>query len=72
MTQKSPSPAVSSTGSKTNTASDAEVLALAKRIAKHSAPVQVKVDPQLAKRQLIRLSAQKLLNASSDKSPKVK
>lgn len=41
-------------------------LALAKRIAKHQAPVQVKVDPQKAKRQLIRLSLQKLLDASED------
>ena len=41
-------------------------LELAERIAKHTAPVQVKVDPQEAKRQLIRVSLQKLLNASGD------
>jgi ABC-type Fe3+ transport system substrate-binding protein len=39
-------------------------LALAERIAKHQAPVQVVVDPQAAKRQLIRLATEKLLEAS--------
>jgi len=40
--------------------------ALAQRIAKHQAPAQVKVDPQAAKRQLTRLSLQRLLDASED------
>jgi len=43
---------------------DADRLALAQRIAKHPAPVQVKVDPDAAKRQLIRLCLEKLLDAS--------
>ena len=39
-------------------------LALAERIAKHQAPGQVKLNPQAAKCQLIRLSLQKLLDSS--------
>jgi hypothetical protein len=40
-------------------------LALAKRISKHQAPGQPpKVNPEVAKRQLIRLSLEKLLSAS--------
>ena len=45
---------------------DAERLALAKRIAKHQAPAQVKVSPAAAQRQLIKLSLQKLLDALED------
>lgn len=44
----------------------AERLALAKRIAKHSAPAQVKVSPDAARLQLVRLSLQKLLNAETE------
>jgi hypothetical protein len=40
-----------------------ERLALAKRIAKHQAPLQVKLEPEAAKRQLIRLAVEKLLMA---------
>jgi len=44
---------------------DDEALALAKRIAKHQAPAQVKVDPEEAKRQLVRLALEKLLDADN-------
>jgi hypothetical protein len=48
-----------------DTALDADRLALANRIAKHQAPgQQVKVDAQAAKRQLIRLALQQLLDAT--------
>jgi hypothetical protein len=39
-------------------------LALAKRIAKHAAPVQVKVDPEAARRQLLRLAAREIRDAA--------
>jgi hypothetical protein len=42
-------------------------MALAKRIAKHEAPVQVVVDPDRARRQLIYLALQKLLAAQEDR-----
>jgi len=45
---------------------DQEQMALAKRIARHQAPVQVKVDPDRARIELIRLAAQKLLAAKID------
>jgi len=38
-------------------------LVLAQRIAKHKSPAQVKLDAQVAKRQLILLAARKILNA---------
>ena len=41
-------------------------LALAQRIAKHESPAQVKVDPDAARLELIRLALQKLLDASED------
>ena len=41
-------------------------LELAKRIAKHQAPGQIKVDPDAARLALIRLSLQKLLDASEE------
>lgn len=40
-----------------------ERTALARRIAKHAAPAQVKVSPDEARLELIRLAAQKLLAA---------
>jgi hypothetical protein len=43
-----------------------EYLALARRIAKHQAPAQVKVDPDRARLELIQLAAQKLLAAKID------
>ena len=43
-------------------------LALAQRISKHEAPAQVKVNPQAAKRQLIRLNLEKLLDASEEQT----
>jgi hypothetical protein len=39
---------------------------LAQRIAKHTAPVQVKVSSQAARLELVRLSLQKLLDAPED------
>ncbi len=57
-------PADSAIDSKRSTAWDEERLALAKRIAKHQAPVQVKVDPNEARLQLIKLALQKLLDAA--------
>ncbi len=68
MILKSQDPEASLTASKIDTESDEERLELAKRIAKHQAPAQVRLSPASAKRQLIRLSLGKLLNASSDKS----
>jgi len=49
-----------------DTSLDADRMALAQRIAKHQVPGQVNVDPQAASRQLIRLSLEKLLNASEE------
>jgi len=49
-----------------DTSPDADRMALVQRIAKHQAPGQVNVDPQAASRQLIRLSLEKLLNASEE------
>jgi TRAP-type C4-dicarboxylate transport system substrate-binding protein len=43
--------------------------ALAQRIARHSAPAQVKVDPDVAKRQLIRLAVEKMLDALGRRDP---
>lgn len=40
-----------------------ERLALAQRIAKHTAPCQVKLSPEAARLELIRLAAKKLLAA---------
>jgi hypothetical protein len=42
---------------------DADRMALARRIAKHPAPVQVKVDPNRARLELVRLALRKLLDA---------
>jgi len=47
------------------TAND-DVLAVAKQIAKHPAPGQVKVNPQAAKLQLIKLALNKLLDAEKE------
>jgi hypothetical protein len=48
-------------------ASDASTfLTLAKRIAKHPAPGQVKVSPQAAKKQLVKLALQQLLDAEKE------
>jgi len=44
-------------------------LELAKRIAKHQAPVQVKVDPDAARLELIRLAMKKLLVAAEAREP---
>jgi len=44
-------------------------LELAKRIAKHQAPVQVKVDPDAARFELIRLAMKKLLAAAEAREP---
>ena len=41
-------------------------LALAKRIAKHQAPGQVKIDPDAARLALIRMALTRLLEASED------
>ncbi len=43
--------------------------ALVKRIARHAAPAQVKVDPDAAKRQLIRLALEKMLDALGRRDP---
>ena len=44
-------------------------LALAQRIAKHQAPVQVVVDPDRARLALIRLAVEKLLDALGQRDP---
>jgi hypothetical protein len=41
-------------------------LVLARRIAKHKPPAQVKLDTQAAKLQLVKLALQKLLNAEKE------
>ena len=41
-------------------------LVLARRIAKHKSPAQVKLSSQAAKRQLVKLSLQKLLDAKKE------
>ena len=70
MTQKSTDPAESSTASKKRYGmAENGRLQPESDIAKHAAPAQVKVNPQAAKRELIGLSLEKLLNASEDKSP---
>ena len=46
-----------------------ERLALAQRIARHPAPAQVKVDPQQARLQLIRLALEKMLDALGRRDP---
>jgi hypothetical protein len=56
---KSDRPFLRSVGIRTEPTLDEDRLELAKRIAKHSAPIQLKVDPQEAKRQLIRLFVKK-------------
>jgi hypothetical protein len=43
--------------------------ALAQRIAKHEAPARVKLDSDAAKRELIKLSLQKLLNVEHEPDP---
>jgi hypothetical protein len=48
------------------TALDADRLVLAKRIAKHRAPIQVPVAPDAARLALIRLALKRLLAASKD------
>lgn len=45
---------------------DDERLALAQRIAKHRAPTQLVVDPDAAKRELIRLAVRLLLEATGE------
>ena len=45
-----------------------EMFALAQRIAKHQAPAQVKLNPLAAKQQLVRLSMEKLLGASTERA----
>ena len=45
---------------------DEQRMELAKRIAKHQAPAQVKIDPDAARRQLVRLAAEKLLDATME------
>ena len=48
-------------------AADAEkFLMLARQIAKHPAPVQVKVNPQAAKLQLVKLALRQLLDAKKE------
>ena len=46
-----------------------EHMKLAQRIAKHRAPAQVRVDPDAARRELIRLSVEKLLEAQAEFQP---
>lgn len=46
-----------------------EMMKLAERIARHQAPVQVPVDPESAKRELNRLSVEKLLEAQAEPQP---
>lgn len=43
-----------------------EYLALARRIARHAAPAQVRIDPERARLKLIRLAARKLLAAKTE------
>ena len=45
---------------------DEQRMELAKRIARHQAPVQVELDPEAARRQLVRLAAEKLLDATTE------
>jgi hypothetical protein len=46
---------------------DADRLALAQRIAKHSAPTQVPIPPDAARRALVRLALERLLKAEPTK-----
>jgi hypothetical protein len=43
-----------------------EIMKLAARIAKHQAPAQVRVDPDAARRELVRLSVEKLLDETAE------
>ena len=45
---------------------DEQRMELAKRIARHQAPAQGKIDPDAARRQLVRLAAEKLLDATNE------
>jgi hypothetical protein len=46
---------------------DADRLALAQRIAKHPAPIQVPIPPDAARRALVRFALKRLLDAELEK-----
>jgi len=60
---------LNSIGVSTQPTLDDTRLALAERIAKHHAPVQVPVDSDAARLELIRLSLKKLLDADGPELP---